>query len=154
MSVTDLSTTIIWVSNTSEPICNRQKTATRREANEQNERKELVISMARFKNITLGLSKRQWLAKPTPFVVEVVRISPHQRNAQACISRWNKVDSEHSTTFLILYMCFWRPQNKSTQKIFKLNVEKGKMISPDIAIVPWQGTRSTDPESEFLKQTK
>lgn len=33
MSVTDLSTTIIWVSNTSEPICIRQKTAARREPN-------------------------------------------------------------------------------------------------------------------------
>lgn len=31
ISVIDLSTTIIWVSKTSEPICIRQKTATRRE---------------------------------------------------------------------------------------------------------------------------
>lgn len=34
-SVTDLSTTIISVSNTSEPICNRQNNATRREPDEQ-----------------------------------------------------------------------------------------------------------------------
>lgn len=33
MSVTDRSTTTIWVSNTSEPTCIRQKTAARREPN-------------------------------------------------------------------------------------------------------------------------
>lgn len=36
-SVTVLSTTIIWVSNTSEPICIRQKTAARREPKERKE---------------------------------------------------------------------------------------------------------------------
>lgn len=41
MSVTDLSTTTICVSNTSEPIIIRQKTATRREPNKH---KECIIT--------------------------------------------------------------------------------------------------------------
>ena len=42
MSVTDLSTTTISVSNTSEPICIRQNTATRREPTKRKECTEYV----------------------------------------------------------------------------------------------------------------
>lgn len=91
MSVTDLSTTIIWVSNTSEPICIRQNTATRREpANKKCgvcKKTENPLNNVRIELKVWYTKKRH---KLTPSVVKVVWIPPHQWNAQPCTSREEK----------------------------------------------------------------
>lgn len=77
MSVTDLSTTTICVSNTSVPICIRQNTATRREPNKR-KGCTVCVSTASIHKITRGKAKqkarmlKQNKDKRTPSVVKVV----------------------------------------------------------------------------------
>lgn len=89
-SVTDLSTTTISVSNTSEPRCIIQNSAILREPDKFKEQR-FDKNPQRATNKNEGRAWEDKAGLLTSSVVEVIRVPPHERKTQPCDRRGQKL---------------------------------------------------------------